>query len=329
MNRPVDRLRRILLMIPYIQQHPGISVEEVAAFTGCKPETIPGDLDAALLCGVPPYLPSDYISIVVEDGRIYVSFAEHFKRPVNLTFEEALSLNLALSQVPVGRKNAAAALELRRKILKVLPRNSRALWREARRQLQVGAGSRPLQERVALLEQAIEDKKEIHIEYYTASRDEMTERDVQPYGMIEHNGEWYFVGHCLLRDRELPFRVDRIRALKVLDKTFDPPKKFNIEKYRRPQMYFPTMRDMRVKLRVVPEYARWIHDELPEAKTRRLPDGGIIAHLSVHQPEWMVLWALSHAGKVEVLAPFALRKQIAQAAQKALQRYDEKNGRRT
>jgi len=316
-----DRLTRILVMIPYIQRYPGIAVQELAQRLGCAPETILADLNAVLLCGVPPYLPNDYIGVVLEGDKVYLSFAEHFRRPVNLTFEETLSLNLALKRLPLARHGLEAAEQLQRKMLALLPTGARSRWRAARRQLEVGPLPREIQNRVALLEQAIEERREVRMEYYTASRDEMTERGFRPYGLIEHGGEWYVVGHCLLRDRELPFRVDRIRRLDLLSGTFEVPASFRIERYHRPQMYFPTSRDLRVKLRIAPELARWVREEHPAGKIRALPDGGLIFHLSVSQPQWIISWVMAHAGKVELLAPEALRRQIAAACRKAAEKY--------
>ena len=316
-----ERLTRILTMIPYIQQHQGVHVKELASYLGTGPETILADLNAVLLCGVPPYLPNDYIGVVIERDRIHLSFADHFKRPVNLTLQEALSLNLALAYVPLTRHARETAQRLQRKILDILPRGTRTLWRTARRQMNVGPLHRGLHDRVALLEQAIEEQREVHIEYYTASRDELTEREIRPYGIVEHNGEWYVVAHCLFRDRELPFRVDRIRRMELRDRTFDRPRSFSIDKYRRDEMYFPTSRDLRVKLRIAPELARWVREEQPVGKLKPLSDGSIILHLSVSQPEWVISWVMAHAGKVELLAPEALRKRIVAACKKALEKY--------
>jgi predicted DNA-binding transcriptional regulator YafY len=86
-------------------------------------------------------------------------------------------------------------------------------------------------------------------------------------------------------------------------------------------MYFPTSRDLRVKLRIAPELARWVREEHPAGKIRALPDGGLILHLSVSQPEWIIAWVMAHAGKVELLAPEALRRQVAAACRKAAERY--------
>ncbi len=316
-----DRISRILTMIPYLQKHPGIKVADLAAYIGCEPEQILTDLDQVLLCGVPPYLPNDYVSAVVENDRIYISFADHFQRPVNLTFEEALSLSLALGRLPLSRRNRECARSLREKISKALPRNARDAWHEAGKKLEIGRRLDGLDERIALLEQAIEERREVHIAYYTASRDEMTERDVQPWGIIEHDGEWYLVGYCKMRDRELPFRVDRIRTIETLHRVFKPPKSFKIEKYRRPAMYFPSMRDLRVKLHIAPDLARWIKEEHPLGNVRELPDGGLILHISASQPQWILSWVMSHAGKVEIVTPVALRKQMVAACNRAMGNY--------
>jgi len=316
-----ERLSRILTMIPYIREHPGIRVRDLAAYLKCPPETILADLNAILLCGVPPYLPDDYIGVVMEGERIYLSFAEHFHRPVNLTFQEAVSLILALRSLPLSRSGRRASERLERRIAALLPRRSRRMYRSARRQLQVGALHRGVAQRVALLEQAIEERREVHMEYYSASRDAMTERGLRPYGIVEHHGEWYVVGHCLFRERELPFRIDRIRTLRLTDRRFEPPRDFDLEKYRRPRMYIPGPRDLRVKLRVAPDLARWVREEQPAGRMRELPDGGLILHLSVSQPQWVISWVMAQAGKVEILAPPALRRKMVEACRAALAHY--------
>lgn len=315
------RLSRILTMVPYIQQHPGIRVRELAGYLGCDPADLMADLDAVLLCGVPPYLPNDYIGVVLEGDRIYLSFAAHFRRPVNLTIEEALSLSFALGRLPLARRSLAAAADLQHKIDALLPGPVRRKWNDARRSLQAGPLNAEIRRRIAALEEAVEEHREVHIDYYTAGRDDMTRRDVRPLGIVEHSGEWYLIAHCLLRDRELPFRVDRIRALRALDRTFAPPPDFSISRYARPQFYFPTSRDLRVKLRVAPDLARWVLEDPLGGKTRPTPDGGMLLYLSVSQPQWVVGWVLEHAGKVELLAPDALRRQVADACRRTLANY--------
>jgi predicted DNA-binding transcriptional regulator YafY len=159
------------------------------------------------------------------------------------------------------------------------------------------------------------------MEYYTASRDAMTERDLEPYGLVEHGGNWYVVGRCLLRDREMPFRVDRIRTLRVTDRAFTPPGDFDIERYLSPEMYFPTSRDVRVRVRVAPELVRWIREERPSSEVAPEPDGGAVVSLSVSQVEWLLSWLIQHGVQAEVISPPALRSRMAQFCDAALAVY--------
>ena len=62
-------------------------------------------------------------------------------------------------------------------------------------------------------------------------------------------------------------------------------------------------------------------EEHPAGKIRKLPDGGLILHLSASQPQWIISWVMAHAGEVELLAPEALRKQIVATCNKALEKY--------
>ncbi len=315
------RVTRILTMIPYLDRHPGIRVREAAEYLGCDAATLMADLDAALLCGVPPYLPNDYIGVVLERERIYLSFASHFRRPVNLTVEEALALGLALEELPLTEGGLAAAARLREKVAGLLPKGLRGEWRAARGRLAAGRLHEEVRRRMAVIEEGVEAGRELWMEYFSAGRDEMTERVVRPLGVVEHGGEWYLIAFCLLRDRELPFRVDRIRRLRLLEGRFTPPAGFSIERYDRAQMYFPTRGDVRVKLRVSAGETVRGWEGLPMVSTRATREGGMLLYLPVNSRQWIVSWVLERAGTVELLAPEALRQEVATACGRALGRY--------
>ena len=56
------------------------------------------------MCGVPPYFPHDYIAFSLDGDRVYIRFADQFRRPVSLNPLEALALKLACECVaPPGR----------------------------------------------------------------------------------------------------------------------------------------------------------------------------------------------------------------------------------
>src|SRR5205814_2029123 len=104
------------------------------AYCGAPATEILSDLDKILLCGVPPYLPDDYIGVYVDDGKVEIRFAEHFRRPVRFTLPEALALKLAIESLPPGGDDAYK--DARRLLLEKI---GRILGAEAAEQ---GGGSR-------------------------------------------------------------------------------------------------------------------------------------------------------------------------------------------
>jgi len=322
-----EKANRILTLIPLVRRRPGISVAELARRLGVSPRTILSDLDTALMCGVPPYLPNDYIGVYVEKGQVRIDFADHFKRPITLTPAEALSLRLALEALP--RRSGEHVQALRKKLEALL---AARLGAAVEHRFALPAQPDALQCRIADIERAVVEHREIRIEYYTASRDAMTERTVRPYAIVEHQGHWYLVGHCRLRDRELPFRIDRVKSVALTDRRFEVPASFDIERYRRPEMYFPPPGDLQVAVRFRSREAlrraanAWdrasVFSGMPARRdVREKADGSVTVTLSVGRPEWIVFWALQHADEAEILRPAALRRRVVTVCDALLSLY--------
>jgi predicted DNA-binding transcriptional regulator YafY len=61
--------------------------------------------------------------------------------------------------------------------------------------------------------------------------DDVTEREIDPYGVVHHRGRWYIVGYCHLRDDVRMFRLDRVAALEPRDDLFARPLDFDCVAY--------------------------------------------------------------------------------------------------
>jgi proteasome accessory factor B len=72
-----------------------------------------------------------------------------------------------------------------------------------------------LQEHLAALRQAIVQRKSVTLSYHGFWRDEVTQRRVDPYGLVLRRGIWHLVAHCHLRREIRAFILDRIRGLSV------------------------------------------------------------------------------------------------------------------
>lgn len=69
------RLRRLLSVIPWILDHQGAALCEVAARFGLEVAELERDLELIPFCGLPPYSPDRLIDCEVVDGRVFLRFA--------------------------------------------------------------------------------------------------------------------------------------------------------------------------------------------------------------------------------------------------------------
>ncbi len=78
------------------------------------------------------------------------------------------------------------------------------------------------------LEDACQQSKQVWMRYYTASRNDYSERVIDPYLLHIYRGtNPYVIGWCHRRNEVRWFRVDRIQALKRLETTFERKPDFN------------------------------------------------------------------------------------------------------
>lgn len=66
--------------------------------------------------------------------------------------------------------------------------------------------------RVARLESAVSRRKRVRFGYYSISRDETSEREVEPYALSLLDGTWYVTGRDVRRDAIRQFRLSRVRG---------------------------------------------------------------------------------------------------------------------
>src|ERR1700756_4200002 len=93
-----------------------------------------------------------------------------------------------------------------------------------------------LQGRLGKLEGAISKQRTVRFEYWSIARDEVAERTLNPYALLQDNGGWYVIGQDLDRADIRTFRVSRIRnEIKFAtrrERDFRTPLDFDIEQYR-------------------------------------------------------------------------------------------------
>jgi predicted DNA-binding transcriptional regulator YafY len=151
----------------------------------------------------------------------------YYLRPLVFTPDEAGALTLAaqmfMSQAS-GRVAAAGQAALA-KITAVLPEATR---QQTETLLQMVRFMLPPtrfnldDRRLVLLQQAINQRRCVFLHYHSYTRDEITERVVEPLKLTFSGEAWYLSAFCQLRQSERAFRLDRIDAWQLLDETFTP-----------------------------------------------------------------------------------------------------------
>ncbi|MDM2112748.1 protein pafC, partial [Mycobacteroides abscessus] len=170
-----NRLTRLLNMVPYFQANPGISAAEAAADLGVTTKQLMADLNQLWMCGLPGYGPGDLIDLSFSEESIEVTFSAGIDRPLRLTSPEATALLVALR----------ALLDMPGTVDPEAARSAIAKIEEAVGALPTDAAPAPLSARteseaVTAVRSAVRNRQALRIEYYSASRDTLSERIVDP-----------------------------------------------------------------------------------------------------------------------------------------------------
>ena len=178
--------------------------------------------------------------------------------------------------------------------------------------------------RLAKLEGAISKQRTVKFEYRTLSRDEVSERTLNPYALLPDNGLWYVVGFDLYREDIRTFRVSRIRGeIKFAtrrERDFRIPADFDIERFRgRPPWQIGDIAG-EARIEVRHDTAWWV--QRAYGSTGRLEDGVFVTeYSSVSQ---LASWVLRQDGRAVPLEPEELRRDVAAALRRVRDGHDGK-----
>ncbi len=312
-----DRIRRCLAMIPLIRARPGIRIPDLASIFGVREDEIWEDITEVLtMCGIPPYLPHNYLVFSILGDRVSIRFAEHLSRPVHLTLQEALAIDLALRSVSGGRVPTFgdAAPRLRKTVRGLIRGKDRTALDVLDRAVGGTAPTDHVTGTIGVLKAAMARNVAVSISYYTASRDAVSERVLEPYGLIDHSGHWYVIGRDPARNREAPFRVDRINTAALVEgHEYEVPDSFTTESYRRDEMWIPGPDDVLVRVRFSKRAAPRIREGVPKKLIEELPGGEVIRtfRINADRPRWLYTHIARYGSHAEVMTPEHVRSGMA------------------
>ena len=312
--RVEERLARMLVVVPYLIQHPGTTLDEASSLFEIPVAQLRRDLEMLFLAGLPPYGPGDLIDVEIdEDGGVWISMADHFARPLRLTRQEALAVYVRATELAAtpGMPGAPALTKALTKLRAAL--GPEALGDEAGIAA-AEAGSAP--QHLDAVRAAAESHERLRIAYAAASTGERTERIIDPEAVFASSGQWYVAAWDVEIDDERLLRVDRIDAATPAGVRFEPR---GLQGAGRP-LYTPGAEDVGVRVRLRPQ-ARWVAEYYVATDPVEETDGNLVVTLPTGQLTWAARLLLRLGTDADVLEPEGLREEIRSQARATLARY--------
>jgi predicted DNA-binding transcriptional regulator YafY len=215
---------RVLTVLELLQSHQRLSGPELAERLEVDARTVRRYITMLQDLGIP---------VETERGRYgYYRLRPGFKLPpLMFNDDEAFALTIGLIAArKLDLAVAAPAVEgALAKIERVLPVNLLEQVRAVQQTLVLNFNASsvaPTSKIVIMLSVARLQTRQVSIRYQ-GWKSEVTERILDPYGIVCREGFWYVVGYCHLRTELRTFRLDRILHVEILDEIFQPPLDFD------------------------------------------------------------------------------------------------------
>jgi proteasome accessory factor B len=323
-DRPTkrDRLARLTRVVSLLRAHPdGMAIKDIAKRIDVSVRTVYRDLNAI----------EGEIGIAVwSDDRRWGLAADEFLPPLKLTLDEAMAVVLsARLMVRYADKYDADLASAFEKLGQVLPA---ALGEHVARTLDV-LSRHPTDDRfsrhVHLLTKAWAERRIVSLDYeparYGPGSTPRTAR-VRPY-LIEPSLQThalYLVGFDETRGAIRTFKIERIRDVSLTPESFEAPEPGMVEgMFERAWDIIADQEPVEVVLRFSPDVAARVQEARwhPSQRVEVEADGSLLWRATVAGPIEIRLWVLSWGADVEVLAPEALRDDVAATSERMLAQY--------
>jgi proteasome accessory factor C len=265
---------------------------------------------------LPGYGPGDLIDLAFEGDRVRVTFTAGMVRPLRLTTDEAVALVVALRTLL-----ELPGLAERDAVSRALAKVSAAAGHAADRVTPVAVSVDAREEALAVVRDGLERKRALHLHYYVPTRDERTERTVDPMRLLLVDGRWYLEAWCRRVEGVRLFRLDRVDDVVVLDERAAPPPQAH-ERDVDHGIYQPEPGSPAVRLRLA-RHARWVADYYPVDSVAPVddPPGGLAVTVRTADLAWARRLVASLGGAAQVDEPADLAAEVAADARAALSRY--------
>lgn len=312
-----SQVTRMLALVPYLQGHDGIPVKQVAAEFGVSDKQIRDDLKLLMYVG-PGKFPGELIDFDLgaldEDGVIFIRDADFLTRPLKLNTSEAVALIVALRTLRASASGSQVSI-----IDATLAKLESVVGGEVAMPVDIHVETVDPSIH-ATLAGAISEGKRVAITYTTASRDERTEREIDPRRLFTSQGNIYCEAWCLRAEDVRFFRLDRILRA---EGTGHDVEDHDVEPRDLADGLFQVSANTQYAVLDLQPHAHWLAEYYQVESLGEPVDGIWRVKLFGTDMSWLRRLVLRNGGSVTVVEPTSLAIDVAERAALALNAYDE------
>ncbi len=315
----VAKITRVMRILTALQSGQKYTVDELATTFKTSRRTVFRDLKELEAIGVPYHYDQENGGYVIEP--------EFFLPPMDLNLQEAMALLLLVHkargqiQLPFKRSALLAAMKIENNLPPKIKEYCNTALQNVSTYASAQAPLGELDKIFAKLQQAIMNKNKVSIAYHSLYDGEDIQLELSPYHLLFNQRAWYVVGESSYHKSVRTFKLNRIKKLKVMDKLYIDDDHFDLNDYLgRAWSIIPEGQLYNIKLRFLPKVAQNVAEvqwhSTQQAKWEQ--DGSVTLEFRVDGLGEISWWVLGYGDQVEVLAPKALRKRVAEAAKNML-----------
>ena len=289
-------------LIPYILEHPGISITQLSKDFAVTEKEIEKDLQLAFMCGLPGYTPYELIDLTYEDGVVSIIDPQVLNKPRSFSSNERVVI--------------ALGLEILKNINLLNDENLKKIENLSKKFMDEESGSVMIVEQnlafpfLNIINQAIFETRFIVFDYQSISKDEISNRKVAPYKLFLQNGNLYLSGYDYDAQSDRIFKADQIVNCAIGGQA-------SLGQANSPQ------EEETVELTVDLKAVNFIERNSTIITDQEMRNGQLHVKLKVSNMDWLKRAILSNAPSIEVISPQSLASEVQQMASDLISAYSD------
>lgn len=312
MRQSLKKFERLLALIYFLKLRHRASAREIQAHLGMSERTLYRDLNAL------NDIFGEYVQIVCTPEG-YCLDTKIYAPPLHFIPDELAALQTAVACLESNNPH----YQLARQALSKLESQSGTFLNltELENRLSVmqpSAKDRVPLKRLQEIEEALQSKRKLDIDYFSFHSRAVKTYRFGPYSLLFRKQAWYLLGHDFERGKDLLLRAFRIRGIRILESEHTIPAGFNLRDYFREHWEVFDGKPEEVHLQFEDPTA-WLIEEMewhPSQKTERDAEGLLNLFLKVPLSPEFTTWVLGWGSNCRVVAPAKLRIEVRKHVQK-------------